>query len=70
MSEQAKAKRTKPGKEQYKFQQSYRRSSCCGQFFFVYANRVVEAIGANKGKLKYEDVEDLKADDEETDRLA
>ena len=30
---------------------------------------MVEAINANKGKLKYEDVEDLKADDEETDRL-
>ena len=59
-------KKKRPGKEEYKFQTSYRKENICGKFFYCYCNRVVNAIMANKGKLVYQDVEDLKDDDEET----
>lgn len=59
-------KKNRPGKEEYKFQTSYRKENICGKFFYCYCNRVVNSIMANKGKLEYHDVEDLKDDDEET----
>jgi len=67
--EPTKIEAKKAGKEQYKFQTSYRKANWCQKFFYMYANPVVDAVYSNGGKLSMVDIEDIKVDDGETRRL-
>ena len=62
--------RNQPGKPPYKFQTSYRKSNCCGKFFYCYSRHVSNRILKDGGKLKLEAVEDIKADENETEDMS
>ena len=65
---EAERKPEKAGKKEYVYKQSYRQANIFSKFFYLYGNIVVNAVNRSKGELKYENLEDLKTDDEETDR--
>ena len=61
--------KTRAGKEPYKFVKSYRKANTCQKFFYTYGNLVVETVYRNNGVLKYEAIEDIKLDENETTRM-
>ena len=67
-SDQTSDAKKNPGKAEYKFQKSYRKANICSKFFYYYGNRVVYSVGKNNGVLKLENVEDIKVDEDETNR--
>ena len=63
-------KKKKPGKDLYTFQQSYKKANWLQKFFYTYGNPVVNSINDNRGELKYENIEDIKTNDDETVEMA